>query len=266
MSASTLDHQQLTRIGRTLVRWRAQLNLSWCLAALFAVVCVLGLADLWLRLDQAGRFVAWGVIVALVGFSLWLIAKTLRKQFTDEGVAANIEKAFPELDNHLINYLQFSRDTGGDPFKEAYVKAGGPSCSGLDFRRMRDGDAHRRSLTFLAIAAGLLLLPALFVGKAWGVALWRTLNPFSSVAPPSLTKVVSVDPGDTVALQGEPLVLSCTVNGFKGHQVQIEIEPRDGAGQNLRARPHHRRGHRRGVLAPDPESHHRPALPVPRRR
>ncbi|MEA3212662.1 MAG: hypothetical protein QOE70_5719 [Chthoniobacter sp.] len=218
---------KLDEIGKSLIRWQAELKLMLGLAVIAGWVCLLGFIDLWLRLDRPDRLVTWTVLLALVGGTLWLVRGALRLRFTPEAVAASVEKTFPQLDNHLINYLQLARNPEGDPFKAAYLRAGVPEWQNLDFRKMRDEKAHRRSQIMLSVAAAVLLLPALFFGQAWAVAVWRTVNPFSTVEPPSLTKILQVQPGQSTVLQGEPLVLSCTVKGFEGHEVRVEIEPGD---------------------------------------
>ncbi len=218
---------KLEQIGKNLVRWKAELKLTLGLAVIAGWVWALGLVDLWLRLERTDRIVTWTVLLALVGVTLWLVRSALRLRFTPEGVAATVEKTFPQLDNHLINYLQLARNPEGDPFKMAYVRAGVPEWQNLDFRKMRDEKAHRRSRIMLSAGAGLLLLPVLFFGQAWVVAVWRTVNPFSNVEPPSLTKILQVAPGKSTVLQGEPLALTCTVKGFEGHEVKVEIEPVD---------------------------------------
>ncbi len=218
---------QLAKVGRDLVRWRAQLRFTWCLAVALGVICVIGVVDLWLRLGRFDRFITWSVILAVAAIGIWIVRRALRKRYTEEGVAASIEKTFPELDNHLINYLQLARNPEGDALKAAYVKEGAPKWQSLDFTEMRDRVAHRRSRITLGSITAVVLLLGLVFGKAWGVALYRTVNPFSSIAPASLTRIVDVNPGDSTVLQGDPLVLTCTVNGFGGHEVRIDIDPSD---------------------------------------
>ncbi len=218
---------KLEQVGKTIIRWKAELQLTLGLAIIGGWIWALGLVDLWLRLDRTDRLVAWMVLLALVGATAWLVRAALRIRFSPEAVAATVEKTFPQLDNHLINFLQLARNPEGDPFKAAYVRAGVPEWQALDFKKLRDEKAHRRSRIMLSVAAGLLLLPALFFGHAWAVALWRTVNPFSTIEPPSLTKILDVHPGNSSAVQGEPLVLSCSVKGFEGHEVQVEIAPND---------------------------------------
>jgi len=218
---------KLEQIGRSLNLWRAELQLSLGLAVIGGWVWALGLLDVWLRMERSARIATWVVLLGLIAATLWVVRSALRTVFTLESVAATLEKAFPQLDNRLINYLQLSRNPEGDPFKDAYVKAGVPAFQNLDPRKMRDRAKHRRNWTAAACATVLLLLPLFIFGQAWSVALWRTVNPFTSMAPPSLTKILKVEPGHSSVVQGEALSLNCTVKGFEGHEVRVEIEPSD---------------------------------------
>ena len=220
--------KQLEATGRWLLRSHAQLRLTWGLAAVAAWMFVQGLADLWLRMDRSDRMATWAVFLLLLCATAGLVYAALRRPFTPDGIAATLEKTFPELDNRLINYLQFLRNPEGDHFKAAYVRAGLPAWQHLDLKKLRDPGAHRRSRRALCAALGLLLLPGVFFGQAWGLAIWRTVNPFSAVEPPSLTSILEIKPGSTAVLQGQPLLLSCSVKGFPGHQVELELEPADG--------------------------------------
>lgn len=218
---------KLQQIGRSLNLWRAELKLSLGLAVIGGWIWALGLLDVWLRMERSARVATWFVLLGLISAMLWLVRSALKTGFTLESVAATLEKAFPQLDNRLINYLQLSRNPEGDPFKAAYVKAGVPAFQNLDVRQMRDGAKHRRNWIAAAIAAVLLLGPLFIFGQTWSVALWRTVNPFTNIAPPSLTKILKVEPGNSTVVQGEMLSLNCSVKGFDGHEVRVEIEPND---------------------------------------
>ncbi len=102
----------------------------------------------------------------------------MRHRRTPEGVAATVEQAFPALDNHLINAVQFAADPS-DRFKQAYVKLDIPGWSEVDVRAMKDTRAHRRASLAAGIAAALLLAPWLLAGRAWPTAAYRILNPFA---------------------------------------------------------------------------------------
>ena len=225
MSSQTVA--RLEQIGRSLNFWRAELQLSLGLAVIGGWVWALGLLDVWLRMERSARIATWVVLLGLIGATLWVVRSALRTVFTLESVAATLEKAFPQLDNRLINYLQLSRNPEGDPFKAAYVKAGVPAFQNLDPRNMRDRTKHRRNWIAAGFAAVLLLLPLFIFGQAWSVALWRTVNPFTTMAPPSLTKILKIEPGHSTVVQGGALSLSCTVKGFEGHEVRVEVEPND---------------------------------------
>jgi hypothetical protein len=207
---------KLEQIGQKLIRWQAELKLTWGLSVIAGWVCLLGLIDLGMRLDRPDRVVTWVILLAIATATLWFVRRAFQVRYTPEAVAATIE--------NLINYLQIARSAEGDAFKAAYLRAGVPQWQNLDFRKMRDEKAHRRGRIMLAAAAALLLIPALFFGQAWAVAVWRTVNPFSNVEPPSLTKILEVRPGQSTVLQGDPLDLTCKVQGFEGHEVRVEVE------------------------------------------
>lgn len=218
---------KLQQIGYSLNLWRAELKLSLGLTIIAAWVWTLGLLDIWLRMDRTPRIATWLVLVGLLSATFWFVRSALKAGFTIEGVAATLEKAFPQLDNRLINYLQLSINPERDPFKAAYIQAGVPALHHLDLSRMRDTAKHRRSWIAAVAALTLLLGPLFIFGQAWSVALWRTVYPFTNVQPPSLTKIVKVEPGNYSVVQGDPLALTCTVKGFEGHEVRVEIEPAD---------------------------------------
>ena len=227
MALTSID-RELQRVGRTVRRWNAQLRLTIAAAALLGVVSVFGAMDLLLQFGRLARVSAFLTLLAAAGVSAWWLLKAVRQPLTTQGVAASLERAFPELDNHLINYVQFAAKPAGDVFKNAYIKRGIAGWAKVRVGRMKNRRVHRWSLGALCAAVIVTLAPALLTGRPWGVALWRVANPFSGVQPLSLTRVLAVRPGTTTSLQGEPLVLSCAVAGRRGHRVLLDVEPADG--------------------------------------
>jgi hypothetical protein len=102
-----------------------------------------------------------------------------------------------------------------------------PEWDGIKLEDMRDRRAEKRAHLALLAAVVLLVAPLLFLGRAWGVAVWRVVNPFSSVMPATLTRIVDVQPGDATVLQGSSLLLTCSVNGWAGHRVWVDVEQAD---------------------------------------
>jgi hypothetical protein len=219
---------RLIQLGHTLRRWEAQISGSWILAAALAWLAVLSLVDVLMRVNRFGRaFCALGV-VALLGYAVWKILKTLKKSYSAEAVAARVERTFPELDNHLINHLQFAMAQDNNPYKLAYLKQGEPKWQGLDFKQMRNRQAFRRSQGTLAGVLAIMLILWISLGSTWSMALWRMVNPFGDIEPVTLTNLVAVNPGDTTVLLGDALLIEAKAKGFMGHSVKIELSPEDG--------------------------------------
>jgi len=221
---------ELERIGRLLVSWRAQIKMVfWALIALGAL-WLSGIFDLLIQFERPGRIFFWLVLVSIIGVAFWRTGKVLAQRYTIQAVAAIMESYFPQLDNHLINFLQFSNDKGADPFKKAYVSRGIPEWNNLDVNKMRNRRALKWSLIGIGVAVALLVAPVITVQqKAWAVALWRIINPFSSVQPVSMTNIVGVEPGNVTVLQGSSLVMLCKVKGKKGHYVSLDLKPADNS-------------------------------------
>lgn len=218
---------QLIAAGRRINRWRAGVKLWSGVTGVMLVLWAFSLLDLWLRYERPGRIGIWLVLCAGSIAVLSWVQRAMAKKHSVQAVAAMIEGSFPQLDNHLINFLQFSSDTHADEFKEAYVKQGIPGWQGLRLDAMKNRKAHRRVALALGTAVVLFVAPGLFMGQAWGVAVWRILNPFSNTMPVSLTHILGVSPGNATVLQGSALVLSCKVQGWAGHKVMIDVTPDD---------------------------------------
>ena len=217
--------RELDGAGRTLSRWKAQVcAIAWA-AVLAASLCLLGISDLLLSFPKPGRLTSWLVLLALAGAALYQVWRILSRKRTIQGTAALIEKAFPELDNHLINYLQFSAAPAADAFKRAYLRQFSPGWELVTLKRMRNRRAQQKA--FLALLGGVLLLviPWSLVGQAWAVSVWRIVNPFSACAPATLTHIVAVEPGNTSVSQGQPLDVLCRVKGKPGHRVRLDLRP-----------------------------------------
>ncbi|OGV64782.1 MAG: hypothetical protein A2283_03950 [Lentisphaerae bacterium RIFOXYA12_FULL_48_11] len=218
---------ELERIGHLISRWRAEIKFFFWIVITLAVLWLSGVFDILVQFDRPGRIFFWLVVTSLFGIAIWRTKKVLSQRYTIQAVASIVESHFPQLDNRLINFLQFSNDTTKDPFKEAYVKRGIPEWNNVDVEKMRNKKALKWSMIGMGIAVTLLAIPCTIQGKAWVVAIWRIVNPFSNVQPISMTSIVNVDPGNTTVLQGNPMLLKCNVKGKKGHYVSLDIKPSD---------------------------------------
>lgn len=219
--------QELERVGGMLNRWQAELRFVLFAAGILLALMIFSFMDLYLQYERIGRIATWCLLVGIGFYCLKVISKSLAEKHSTMGLAAEVELSFPELDNHLINFLQFSMAQDNDPFKKAYIQRGVPEWNKIQLTNMKDKKKHKRANIVLVVSLLLLVCPFFFNGNAWGTAIWRIVNPFSNVRPVSLTNIVSVEPGDSSELIGSPLVLTCKVVGRKGHKVAVDITPSD---------------------------------------
>lgn len=227
MSPNLLQ-RELEGVGRTILWWRARLQGLYWAAVVIAFVLLLGISDLAFGYGRVGRFVGFGVIVCLILAAMRRIKSEMSRKQTVESVASEVERAFPSLDNHLINYVQFASGSRKDVFVDAYVRRGVPEWGSVRVGAMMDRRAQLKAYVALLGAIIAIMTPFLFFSQqAWTTALMRVVNPFSDISPASLTRVLSVKPGNVTVLQGSVLTVKCEVRGKNGHKVWLDIQPDD---------------------------------------
>jgi hypothetical protein len=226
MAAPQLN-RQLKQTDQKLRAW--DLQLCVCLWAIILLIglFVFGISDMVFKMGRGGRIATWLVLVAMAILASRMIRQKWQRRLSPQAIASAIERAFPELDNHLINYLQFSKARDGDAFKKAYVGKGVTQFGRLDLAKMKNQKRHRNYFMALGGALAIFIAPALFGGKTWLTAVSRIANPFSEVAPVTLTHILEVTPGTTTVLKGDPLVIRCKIQGKRGHPVRIDVDPSD---------------------------------------
>ena len=220
-------HRDLDELGQRLNRWEAELRVAFTGACWLVALLFLGMSDLLLRFERAGRVASWGILVALAGAGAFLIWRALARRHTAQSVAAHVERFFPELDNHLINYIQFDAHPARDILQNAYLEQGVPGWKGLDILRMKDRRAHRRAWAALGLSLLIALAPAFWSSRAWANAVLRVVNPFSARGPTTLATILKVVPGDATVLQGASVVLGCQVEGRRSQPVWLDLWPSD---------------------------------------
>jgi hypothetical protein len=227
MTVAMLE-RELAAVGRILARWQAELRGSWWAAGWLAALLVLGLADLTFHLGRGARLVLWIGWIGGAAAGIWYLTAPLKRRFSSDGVAARLERGFPDLDNRLINFLQFARADAPDPFVQAYLAEGLGNWHRAEVAQLRDRRTHLKARLIAAGALAALMSPLLFHPASWVNSLIRVVNPFSVRGPSTLANLVSITPGDTSVLAGRPLVLACEARGRSGQPVQLEISWSDG--------------------------------------
>lgn len=215
----------------------------------------------WLALAAAGASLAAFVLdnlinlpagvrlaaaIGLAALALWAaVAKLLVPLFrplSDERVAVHFEQACPELDNHLINAVQLSREPlaglsalfAGAQIREA------ASCLGV---RPLSDLASKRRLVRLAAAAVVCLAAFLAYGLIWRAAFWNALeryaHPYTAALHLEALEFL-VRPGDVQIAVGEDLqvqastkpmveVLQIITSAAGGAEESKEMEFRGGS-------------------------------------
>lgn len=227
---NTFLQDKLAAVSRTVNLWKAELALLRWAAGLAVLLCALSVSDFLLRYGRTGRLVAGGAFFGLMAAAALHLLLIARRRRSGSATAALLEQGFPQLDNHLINYVQLAADTDdSSPLRQAYLTSGAPDWSGLDLRKLRDRRAYLRGYGAALAGALLLAVPFFWVGYAWPIAILRILNPLSARLPATLVTLVSVQPGDVSIMRGDALVLSCEARGYRGQKVEVDLWPDDDA-------------------------------------
>ncbi len=214
--------------------WRALVRLLFAIGGVALLVSLAAASDLAWRFGAGGRIAvaaAWAA-AAVAGIAIVARAATVRR--TSAAVAAMLERHFPQLDNHLINHVQFAAETGSDPLRDAYMRTTSPGIDGLPLNEMRPNRPLLYGLAAMVVGVAALAAPYPCIGPAWNVAVKRVVNPFSALEPASLAHVVEVAPGDVSVPQGDSIALSCVAVGRSGQPIDLEIAPDDDQPTTLR--------------------------------
>ncbi|MFI5384573.1 MAG: hypothetical protein ACHQ50_00475 [Fimbriimonadales bacterium] len=187
--------------------WLAGLGALILLDAAFAL-------PYWLR---------WIALVCLVGYPAWTVAGIIRRRSRDrvqeEQTARLIEEGHPELDNALINAVQFQKAVdAADEMKGSLmrreIERGETAATQTPLEDVVSRSGEKRSLRlFMGFASAWVLSAALFSGVFFTV-LPRLFAPWmDDLTPPySLTKIV-VSPAGASVLYGGSLVVKVNVTG-----------------------------------------------------
>lgn len=220
-------HQELKAISRGVSRGKALTQLvAWgALGVLWLAFA--GVGDLLLKLPAFGRWGVFACLVILLGVGLIQVCRQLWKRRSAEAWAALLEEAFPELDNHLINYIQFSQLGSTEPLALECVRREVPGWRQLDLSRLKDRPERRRAWVLFGGGLALLLLPFCWNRAAFENALCRVLQPWSERPPSTLAQIVAVTPGNADVVPGAQLTLCCEARGKAGQEVALSLWPAD---------------------------------------
>ena len=204
-----------------------ELSLFLVTAVVLALVAATAF-DVWLRPRGWGRWLISGAWLAVIGCSIFLLAKILGRRRSTAAVAAFLENKFPQLDNHLINCVLFEREPEKTPWLKSYIKSGAPEYGSVQLDEIKNRKLRKYGAISIFAAILILVLPAFFLGNnAWNIAMQRVAMPFAKIAPPMFTKIISVTPGDKTVVQGNGVDIAIRASGRSGQHVIVEVIPDD---------------------------------------
>lgn len=192
-------------------------TLAWRWLAGVAALAVLDLLvglPAWLR---------WLALAGQVGFLLWslwaLRARQKRLGGGDEWAARVVEERHPEVDNALINAVQFERSLRGLPPVQASLirrelSRAESTAAGIAAGDSVDREGERRALKVVLLSAGGWLLAVLLIPAMLASVLPRLFAPWMDEHTPpfSFTRYEVRPPGATVRY-GESVAVSVLVSG-----------------------------------------------------
>ncbi len=136
------------------------------------------------------------------------------------GTARRVELAFPELESHLINVVQFAEQDGAvaAPFRQAALSQAARAVADFPFNRAATKQSRWGRFTLcmqtprdlfesLLLLGGILAIVLVLNGlvPAWASSTRRLFSPFSFVPSVGSVKIVKVSPGDADVLIGSSL-------------------------------------------------------------
>ncbi len=222
-------------IDRARTSWRA-VQVADGLVKVFLVVgggLVAGLvADNLLHLPEPARLVCViALAAALIAMLARFVVYPLARPVTDEMVAAHVERAFPELDNRLINAVLFSGEKFHHPLTRqiaaSQIEDAAQDVGVRNLARPVDvADLRKWGLRALVLAAAAVLYGVLFTNYM-GNALSRFLHPYTYI-PPITNTLLSVRPGEATVLQGGELAVEARVGGVLPEKAWVYVETAGG--------------------------------------
>ena len=197
-------------------------------AVSLATLVLFVLVDALLKLPQrvlVSLFAVWAVL-SLAAVAA-LLVRQQRGRRSLAATARRVELAFPELESHLINLVQFAGRDGleTDPFRQAAITQSAAAVADFPFDQAATRENRWRrfllrmqtprdlfeSFVLLALVLGLAVLCSAVV-PAWGSSTRRILHPFTFVPSLGSVKIVKITPGDTEVLIGSSLQIAAEID------------------------------------------------------
>ncbi len=224
---------------------------AWIFVRGFALLLVVFVAilavSLWLdwtwMLDKSQRVICIIVALSFLGYlSVRHLIKPLSRRLDEDTLALAVEGRHGELNEGLINALQFSRienpaELGMSPaMVDAAIAAGNDAATRTDFRDVLDRTTYLRNLAIAGLMLIALLAAAIGVATNTTLGIW--FNRFFLLAddpyPRNTQFVIPVnDKGEFLLPRGDDWEAMIKVTGIIPDSVYIDYDPATGPSSTL---------------------------------
>jgi len=188
-------------------------------------------------LGRGGRFLLWAVLVLAGGwYCVRNVVPLLVHRVNPIFAAQTIERTRPSFKNGLINFLLLRRDPeaiqGNELARRVYQ--GLQVHTAAELSRVTVGTTvdrlHLIRLGYLlATMVAICCLYFVISPKNPLVSFGRVILPWARIGVPTRVSIDAVMPGDTVAYQGDTLVVSAEIRGLRaGEPVSLHYSSVDG--------------------------------------
>jgi len=205
------------------------------LAILLPVLAVLFAMDNIFHLPMMLRIMLWLGMATGVVYMVQRAGREMNRGVADEELALRVEKAFPELNNELINSLLLSKeaDDQAGHLVSAVVQSGTHDSAKIKLRR---SVPKKKLQVFLGAALIAFAIMGFYAVKYPGYfknALQRILVPVFPVDPLTLTKIAGIKPQNCNVLSGDDVMVEVALGGvIKPAEIGYKI----GSGEHKIAR------------------------------
>jgi hypothetical protein len=198
---------------------------SVMLCALATSLLMIILSDLFWPLPSPWRWFLLALqLVACGAAALWL-RRFSRRQLGHEAMASVVEKVRPQLENHLINAVQFGKQQDCPPdFVEALLAETPVRLEQVLPRELHSPKAERHLRRVAPALLALWLLAFACSPRGMTAAALRILLPGMGLRPHSATLIIAVTPGHGNWSSGSEVPIRATLGGAMPKEAQLQWE------------------------------------------
>ncbi|MDR2117026.1 MAG: hypothetical protein LBP87_11670 [Planctomycetaceae bacterium] len=212
--------------------------LTILLAVLFAAV----LADHWFFTDGLSmplRFGFFTVLLVIIAFYIYRrIVPLLLYPINPVYAARLLEESTPSLKNSIVNWIllrkerleqeNYYNNKLAERMFDGVTQTAVSSVNKISSEQAVDLRGFTRWGIALTLCCLLFVVYALFSPKNPFTSLVRIILPVSNIERPQAVRFLNIEPGNTIALQGEKLTVSAEVVGQSKEPVYLFFSTDDG--------------------------------------